>query len=105
RLYADADTSCSRRNHRSMRDGDERRNIHETMTSSTPPNTKPITGERKMKSTVLPMPDATSEPKPTFATAAPMRPPINACDDDEGRPKNQVIAFHEIAPMSAPKIT
>ena len=58
-----------------------------------------------MKSTVLPMPEATSELKPTFATAAPMSPPISAWDDDDGSPKNQVIAFHEIAPTSAPKTT
>ena len=63
---------------------------------------KPMSGEMKMKSTVLPTPEATREEKPAFATAAPMSPPINACDEDEGRPKNHVMAFQLIAPTSAP---
>src|SRR5689334_18398569 len=33
--------------------------------------------------------------------AAPHRPPINACDDDDGRPRHQVIRFQPIAPSSA----
>src|ERR1051325_9014104 len=31
--------------------------------------------------------------------------PINACELLEGMPAHQVIKFHEIAPISAPKIT
>src|SRR2546423_1283033 len=31
-------------------------------------------------------------------SAAPTRPPISACDDDEGMPKYQVIRFPTIAP-------
>src|SRR4051812_46354846 len=93
RLYAPADTSCSRRNQRSTLAGLDLRNIHDTSTSSSPPSTNPISGEKKMKRTVLVMPAPTSELKPVFATAAPMRPPMSACDDDEGNPKSQVIAF------------
>src|SRR3954469_4501145 len=37
------------------------------------------------------------------ARAEPTRPPIRACDDDEGRPKYQVIRFQLIAPISAAK--
>src|SRR5690349_376434 len=100
--YAPADSSCRRRNQRSMREGLERLKIHDTSTSSSPPSTKPMSGERKMKSTVMPMPSATSELNPAFATPAPMSPPMSACEDDEGSPKYHVIPFHAIAPTSAP---
>src|SRR5687767_10774091 len=33
--------------------------------------------------------------------AAPHRPPMSACEDDEGSPRHQVIRFHTIAPSSA----
>src|SRR4051812_30495356 len=39
------------------------------------------------------------------ASAAPTRPPIRACEDDEGSPKYQVITFQAIAPISAAKTT
>ena len=32
------------------------------------------------------------------ASAAPTRPPISACEDDDGRPKYQVVRFQVIAP-------
>src|SRR3954469_23428191 len=35
------------------------------------------------------------------ASAAPTRPPIRACEDDDGRPKYQVTRFQVIAPISA----
>ena len=35
------------------------------------------------------------------ANAAPHKPPIRACEDDDGRPRHQVIRFHTIAPSSA----
>src|SRR5581483_3494896 len=35
------------------------------------------------------------------ATAAPHKPPISACDDDEGKPSHQVIRFQIVAPSSA----
>src|SRR5947209_8781137 len=39
------------------------------------------------------------------ASAAPTSPPINACEDDEGSPKYQVIRFQAIAPTSAANTT
>jgi hypothetical protein len=39
------------------------------------------------------------------ASAAPTRPPIRACDDEEGNPKYQVVRFHTMAPPSAARIT
>jgi hypothetical protein len=38
------------------------------------------------------------------ARAAPTRPPMSACDDDDGSPKYQVVKFQTIAP-SSPAIT
>ena len=40
---------------------------------------------------------------PPFATEDPANPPIIACDELDGNPKNQVIKFHAMAPMSAEK--
>ena len=44
----------------------------------------------------------TSDPD---AMAAPTRPPIRACDDDEGNPKYHVTRFHAIAPSSPASTT
>jgi hypothetical protein len=38
-------------------------------------------------------------------SAAPTRPPINACEDEDGRPKRQVMMFQLIAPNSAASTT
>ena len=50
-------------------------------------------------------PDHTIATPPALATPAPTRPPISACDELDGIPAHQVIRFHEIAPINAPKIT
>ncbi len=39
-----------------------------------------------MNNTVFITPLETNEPVPALATAAPIRPPIRACEDDEGMP-------------------
>src|SRR5205823_5521680 len=33
-----------------------------------------------------------------------MRPPMRACDDDEGKPKYHVVRFHTMAPTTAAKM-
>src|SRR5690606_31655623 len=38
------------------------------------------------------------------ASAAPIRPPISACDEDDGRPSHQVIRFQTMPPTSAHRI-
>src|SRR3954452_9304951 len=38
------------------------------------------------------------------ARAAPTRPPIRACEEDEGSPKYQVTRFHAIAPTRPAKM-
>src|SRR5664279_6200617 len=53
-----------------------------------------ILSRTPVQSTVVPAP-----------SAAPTRPPISACDDDDGRPKYQVSRFHPMAPNSAAKTT
>src|SRR3954452_19796918 len=42
---------------------------------------------------------------PPATQVAPIRPPKSACDELEGRPRNQVSRFHRIAPTSPAKIT
>src|SRR3954470_6933495 len=39
------------------------------------------------------------------ASAAPTRPPISACEDEDGRPKYQVTKFQTIAPINAESTT
>jgi len=39
------------------------------------------------------------------ASAAPTRPPISACDDDDGRPRHHVIRFQMMPPSSAHRIS
>ncbi len=42
---------------------------------------------------------------PALATAAPHKPPIRACEEDEGMPYHHVIRFHAMAPTRAPNTT
>src|SRR5215208_5500924 len=42
---------------------------------------------------------------PAAAKVEPTTPPINACEDDDGRPKYQVSRFQKIAPISPAKTT
>src|SRR5450830_1433739 len=86
RLYMDADSSCARRNQPSILRGVERTKIHDTSNIMMEPRMKPSNGESTMKMMILIRPEATSEPVPALATAAPTRPPISACDDDDGIP-------------------
>ena len=64
-----------------------------------------MTGETKMKMTVLRMPPKTSEPVPAFTSAAPIIPPISAWEELVGRPKYQVKTSQTHAPASVPKMT
>ena len=66
--------------------GVERTKIHDTSSIMMEPKIKPSNGEMTMKATVFHRPADTSAPVPDLATAAPTRPPIRACEDDEGMP-------------------
>ena len=78
--------SCSLRNKRSTRLGVERTNSHEIVSSRSDPITNPISGEMKMKATVLSRPAGISAQMPALATPAPTMPPIRACEDEDGMP-------------------
>src|SRR5450830_516290 len=86
RLYIDADSNCARRNQPSTLRGVERTKIHDTSNIMMEPRMKPSNGDSTMKMTILIRPEDTSEPVPALATAAPTRPPMSACEDDEGIP-------------------
>src|SRR6185312_12840193 len=68
-------------------------------------STNPTKGERKIAALVLMTPGQTIADNPAFAQPAPKSPPTSACEDEEGIPSPQVIKFHAMAPISAPKIT
>src|SRR6185436_16181349 len=58
-----------------------------------------------MNTPILTRPDATSEPKPAFTTAAPAKPPMRACEDEVGRPHHHVTRSQAMAPISPARIT
>ena len=58
-----------------------------------------------MAPTVFSTPDQTMALVPPFAVPAPIKPPIKACELDDGIPPHHVTRFHVMAPMSAPKMT
>src|SRR5262245_44001902 len=97
--------SCSRRNHRSTRDGGIHRNNQRINVISDRPAPSPITGDRKIKTIVFVQPAGIIAPNPALATAAPAYPPISACDELVGSPKNHVIRSQMMAPVRPPKIT
>src|SRR5450755_2586484 len=68
-------------------------------------SSKPSPGDRKMAATVLPTPDHTTAWIPAFARPAPTRPPMSACELDDGIPSRCVKICQTMAPASAPKIT
>src|SRR5690625_4297312 len=47
----------------------------------------------------------TSKSIPAAASAAPIRPPISACEEEDGSPNHQVIRFQMIPPSSAHRIS
>ena len=65
------------------------------------PQTRPIMGEMTIKAATTVIVSILMAARPAADMPAPAMPPISACDDEVGRPKNQVIRFHEIAPIRA----
>ena len=66
--------------------------------------TKPTTGESTIGIRTLSLIALQSTTLPE-AMAAPTSPPISACDDEDGRPKYQVVRFQVIAPSRAAMMT
>src|SRR5919199_5364134 len=56
-------------------------------------------------STFSTSPSPLTTPAPFATNAAPMRPPISACDELDGRPSHQVAMFQAIAPTRPAKTT
>src|SRR5438270_509994 len=70
--------------------------------SSTNAPAKPSAGETRAGNATLWTTPCHSTPfDPDWTSAAPIRPPISACDELEGRPRHHVSRFHAIAPSSA----
>jgi hypothetical protein len=67
--------------------------------------TIPIKGAMKMNASVLVILSTSMLLKPACAMAAPAKPPIRVCEDDEGIPNHQVSRFQMIAAMSPEKMT
>ncbi len=61
----------------------------------------PRTGLTTSAVTTFSTPSALISPTPRPIAAAPQRPPMSACDDDEGIPPHHVSRFQKMAPMSA----
>src|SRR5882724_486848 len=104
RLYAAAETSCSRRKSQSTRPGWVSLKIHTVASIIAKPTVSPITGASTMKTPILISPAPMSDPNPAFATAAPANPPINACDELVGNPQYHVIRSQTMAPTSPARI-
>src|SRR6476469_5750338 len=86
RLYEAAETSCRRRNQVSTLRGGVLTKIQDTASITSEPRMKPSSGDRMIQVTVLSRPPPTRAPVPDLATAAPTRPPIRACEDEDGMP-------------------
>ena len=84
RLYRDAETNCRRRNQRSTRFGAVRKSMCATTIMNSMPSMKPSIGESTIARLMVRNPFPTSPMIPPLATAAPAKPPISACDDDDG---------------------
>src|SRR5947209_17696532 len=85
-------------------DGLRRRNVHSSASISRKPSANPTSGDTTIGTTTLWSTPFHFTP-PLEAMAAPISPPINACDDEDGSPKYHVIRFQAIAPTTAAKTT
>ena len=74
----------------------------------------PIMGAKKMKKITVKISFPVMTPKPsskeplaiaTWVTAAPAKPPIKVCEDEEGIPNHHVRRFQMVAAISPEKIT
>ena len=65
----------------------------------------PIKGARKINRITFKIsPDATTS-QPAWATAAPAKPPIKVCEEEEGIPSRQVSKFQNVAAINPARIT
>jgi hypothetical protein len=78
----------------------DRRKIHRIASIRQNATRNPVSGETTIGITTLSRMPLHSTVL-VDAMPAPTSPPIRACEDDDGRPKYQVIRFQVIAPTSA----
>src|ERR1700710_3009375 len=97
---AAAETNCSLRKTPSAKAGVDFTKLHETISTRTSARATPSAGETTMPATVFQTPDQITGFRPALATPAPIRPPIRACEDEDGMPPSQVTIFQVIAPPS-----
>jgi hypothetical protein len=101
---ADAETICALRKRRFTRCGFARRQTHRVVSMTRKATLKPTNGESTIGTTTL----STTWSQRTAvedASSAPTRPPMRACDDDDGSQKYHVSRFHVMAPTSAAAMT
>src|SRR5882757_818450 len=103
--YSEAEPNCRMRKARSTANGVERTEAQETIATSTIANRKPTRGDSTIARIVFVSPLQTAAEKPAFAIPPPTRPPISACELEDGIPSPQVIRFQTMAPTRAAKIT
>ena len=65
----------------------------------------PTNGARNIKRTTLMISPPAITLKPAWATAAPAKPPMSVCDDEEGMPNHQVKRFQKVAARRPANIT
>src|SRR5206468_2331311 len=85
-------------------DGLRRRKIHSKATITTRASPNPTSGDSTIGMTTF-LTMTCHLTVALDAIAAPTRPPMSACDDDDGSPKYHVIRFHAIAPTTAANTT
>src|SRR6478672_1566441 len=79
----------------------ERRNQSEMINAISIPTSGAIT----IKTAVLMIGSLLIAPQPPYATAAPAKPPIKVCEEEEGIPNHQVSKFQMIAAINPEKMT
>src|SRR5579862_2033136 len=98
---AEAAANCSHWKVLSTARGLARTKAQETANTKNSAKKKPSSGDNTMKTLVVSKPGHTIEARPALVTPAPTRPPISACELDDGMPPHQVMRFQEMAPISA----
>ena len=93
------------RNARSTANGVERTEAHDTIATSTSAKRNPTSGDSTIASSAFDSPlQISGRNAPALAMPPPTRPPISACELEDGIPNPQVIRFQTIAPTRAAKI-
>src|SRR4051794_2360911 len=98
------DTHCPYLNPRLTCDGLRRRKIHSSANITMKASTNPTSGDSTIGMTTF-FTMTCHFTVALDARAAPTRPPMSACEDDDGKPKYHVMRFHTIAPTTAANTT